>query len=234
MSADAAGNVYAVDLSNSRVMKWAPGASVGVLVAGGNGVGNAINSLDNPTGLFVDPNTYAVWIADKNNNRIVKWSSSAQVMAVYGNGSGSGANQFRNPSGVFVDTSASNTMYVADSANNRIQLWSAGAGSGVTVAGHTGFPGSGLNQLNFPVAVIVDTNGYIYISDSNNYRVMRWAAGSNYGVPIAGNVLLNGIWLSRPGYSTFGISLDPSGGLLVADLSSNRVVKYALSCRKLL
>ena len=34
------GDIFVADYNNHRVVKWAPGATEGVLVAGGNGAGN--------------------------------------------------------------------------------------------------------------------------------------------------------------------------------------------------
>lgn len=213
-------------------MKWAPGATSGVIVAGGNIRSSANNSLDNPIGIFVAPNPVAIWVADSGNNRIAKWSLPSGTVTIYGNGRGSGASQFYLPYGVYVDTTASNTMYVADTGNHRVQKWLPGANSGITVAGQTGVSGNGLNQLNGPLAVVVDTNGYMYISDTNNYRIMRWAPGSNYGLPIAGNVLIQGVWLSRWSSYIHGLNFDSSGALYIADYDNNGILKHAVSCRK--
>ena len=38
-------NIYIADASNNRVVKWAPGSTEGVIVAGGNGGGNDLNQL---------------------------------------------------------------------------------------------------------------------------------------------------------------------------------------------
>ena len=38
------GDLYIGDSQNNRVQKWTPGASSGVTVAGGNGMGSAANS----------------------------------------------------------------------------------------------------------------------------------------------------------------------------------------------
>ena len=43
--------MYIVDDNNERVMKWAPGATEGTVVAGGNGRGSANNQFD---GMFGD------------------------------------------------------------------------------------------------------------------------------------------------------------------------------------
>ena len=45
-------------------------------VAGGNGEGNALNQLDNPYDVHSD-NTGNIYIADRNNSRVVKWEFNA-------------------------------------------------------------------------------------------------------------------------------------------------------------
>ena len=229
---DGAGNIYVSDMTNARVMKWVPGASAGTVVAGGNGAWYGNNSLDYPDGLFVNPSGSYIWIADQNNNRIVRWSIPGAAVLVYGSGRGSAADQFLSPRGVFVDTANSNTIYVADSSNHRIQKWLPNANTGVTVAGQTGVSGSAPNQLNYPVAVIVDSSGNMFISEANNYRVSRWEVGASSGVPIAGNVVINGVTLSRWTDYMSGIALDPSGSLLSVDYDNNRVRKFAMTCGK--
>ncbi|CAF4313720.1 unnamed protein product, partial [Rotaria magnacalcarata] len=55
----------------------------GLTVAGGNGQGNGINQLSNPCGLYVDDDQ-TVYVADRDNHRIVEWKSGAtsgQVVA---------------------------------------------------------------------------------------------------------------------------------------------------------
>ncbi|CAF4451912.1 unnamed protein product, partial [Adineta steineri] len=68
--------------------------------------------------------------------------------------------------------------------NHRIQYWSNGACYGGTVAG-TGTLGTSLSQLYYPVAVIVDVNQYMYITDQFNERILRWLVGSCVGQCIA-------------------------------------------------
>ncbi len=210
-------------------MKWIPGALVGSIVAGGNGGGSGTNQLNLPDGLFLERTTSTVWIADTSNHRIVKWASPSSGVVVCGS-YGSGATQFNYPGGLFVDTSASNTLYVADTNNHRIQKWLSGYTSGTTVAGQTGVSGNGFNQLYFPEAVVVDTNGNIFISDASNNRIMRWAAGSNYGLPVAGGSSSGSLpsLLNAPK----GLRFDSNGDLVTADLNNNRVQMFPISCRE--
>jgi sugar lactone lactonase YvrE len=229
ISVDGSGNVYVVDSGNQRVLKWVPGAVVGLIVAGGNGLGSGANQLNWPNGMFLETASSTIWIADTNNHRIVKWASPSAGVVVCGS-SGSGANQFSYPNSLFVDVTTSNTLYVADTSNHRIQKWLNGASNGTTVAGQTGVPGNGWNQLSNPQAVIVDTNGNIFISDASNNRIMRWAAGSSYGLPVAGGSSSG----SLPNFlnSPQGLRFDSSGSLFTADFYNNRVQMFSISCRK--
>ncbi|BAV06271.1 gliding motility-associated C-terminal domain-containing protein [Filimonas lacunae] len=118
---DADGNVYVCDTDNSRVMKWAPGAVTGVVVAGSNsGSGSDATRLYNPLDVFVDCGGN-MFIADYNNNRIQKWAKGATsgVTVAGGNGRGSASNQLNGPIGVFVDTTGA--IYVSEVGNNRVQ-----------------------------------------------------------------------------------------------------------------
>ncbi len=79
-------------------------------------------------------------------------------------------------------------MYVADAKNNRIQRFLLGNTTGTTVAGQSnGIAGSNSSFLNYPNYVSVDSNGNIYIADSNNDRVQLWYVNSSSGIMIAGN-----------------------------------------------
>ena len=83
---------------------------------------------------------------------------------------------------------SSNTLYIADRGNNRIQKWSMNALSGTTVAAQvTGVPGAGLNTLNQPGCVKVDSSGNMYIAEVYNYRVLFWPSGASSGILVAGN-----------------------------------------------
>ncbi|CAF0828731.1 unnamed protein product [Adineta ricciae] len=52
--------------------------------------------------------------------------------------------------------------------------------NGITVAGGNG-QGSGLHQLDHPMGLFVDKNGFIYVADTHNHRIVRWAVGAKRG-----------------------------------------------------
>jgi VCBS repeat-containing protein len=123
---DSQGNIYVADCYNHRVMKWAPGASEGVLVAGGDqsgydNQGSALNELDYPFDVNLD-NSGNIFIADKENHRIMKWALGATegVAVAGGNGSGSDANRIAQVVSVFVDSKSN--IYAGDGSNNRVQI----------------------------------------------------------------------------------------------------------------
>lgn len=229
MSVDANGSIYILDTDDSKVVKWTPGRSTLTIVAGGNDIGDEINQLDEPYGMFVDPLTTVIWIADTNNHRIVQWTSPLTSVVVCGE-YGSDDDQFINPQDVFVDTSEANTLYVVDTNNHRIQLWRTGATKGTTVAGITSYYGTGLNQLWLPTAVMVDNNRNMFIVDSGNNRILEWPIGSSSGMIIAGHgdEGIDADQLASPNR----IDFDSSGSLYVADTNNHRIQKFAVSCRK--
>ncbi|CAE8601418.1 unnamed protein product [Polarella glacialis] len=73
--------VYVSDTGNDRVLGFAPGATSGILVAGGHGNGDGNAQLSNPSGIWVDNGSlqngvmvYKIYIADTYNHRIMKYS----------------------------------------------------------------------------------------------------------------------------------------------------------------
>ena len=81
----------------------------------------------------------------------------------------------------------SNTLYIADSFNHRVQKYLRDASFGETVAGQkTGLSGTNSSFLSAPRYLAMETNGDIYVSDTNNHRVQLWTSGSTTGVTVAG------------------------------------------------
>ena len=111
---DDSGNLYIADRNNSRIQKWAPGASEGKTVAGDLQKFISGIALDDSGNLY---------IATANNHRIEKWVIGATegTTVAGGNGYGSAADQLYLPNNIIIDNSGN--LYIADSNNNRIQKW---------------------------------------------------------------------------------------------------------------
>ncbi|CAF1307447.1 unnamed protein product [Adineta ricciae] len=222
------GSIHILDSTNARLLRFPRGSSNGTIVAGGNGVGSALNKLNYPFGFFLDPITLYIWIADTTNCRVVKWMSKTNITLVAGGSCGPEADQFLSLYDVFVDTDDSNTIYAVDAGNFRIQQWFQGATNGTTVAGQSGVKGSGLTQLSDPSAVVLEKSKIMYIADAGNNRILRWIIGSNYGSVIVGTDSYGNLptQLYRPQRLRF----DSKGNLYVLDNMNYRVQKFSLIC----
>ncbi|CAF4524822.1 unnamed protein product, partial [Rotaria magnacalcarata] len=90
---------YQLDCCNHRVMKWVEGAKEGIVVAGGQGEGDALTQLYYPLRLFVDT-LGTLYVADSLNHRVMRWTQGDNKQGTViagGNGAGAGANQFNSP-----------------------------------------------------------------------------------------------------------------------------------------
>ena len=98
--------------------------------------------------------------------------------------------------------------------------------TGDTVAGVTGSADVTANRLSMPMSVAVDTSKTLYISDFGNNRVQKFLAGATNGTTVAGNFNgTSGSDLSALD-SPYGIAIDSSHGVYVADASNNRIVYW--------
>ncbi|MDX2306036.1 MAG: hypothetical protein NW226_24715 [Microscillaceae bacterium] len=212
--------------------------------AGGlTGLGTALNTnLASPTGLAMDAEGN-IYVSDLGNNRIRKIDPiRGTIQTVAGNGnfgfSGDGGSALSAslgfPGGVALD--AQGNLYIADQSNNRIRKVDALTGIITTIAGtgDFGFQGDGgpANQANLanPVAVLVDAQGNILVSDLLNNRIRKIDAQTGIITTIAGNGDANysgdgGNALNASLSSPFGLALDTQGNLYIADQNNNRIRK---------
>ncbi len=176
-----------------------------------SGTGNG--QFNSAGGVAVD-SSGNVYVADTNNNRIQKFTSSGAYMTQWGS-SGSGDGQFSNPNGVAVDSSGN--VYVADTYNNRIQKFTS-TGTLITKWGSSGF---GDGQLSNPSGVVVDSLGNIYVADRNNNRIQKFTSTgtliTKWGSSGSGNGQFN--------YPS-GVAVDSSGNVYVADTNNSRIQKF--------
>ena len=162
---DPSGNVYVADTYNHRIQKWTTGATSGITVAGGNGLGDANNQLNNPYGVYVD-DSGNVYVADTKNHRVQKWEPDASegTTIAGGNGPGAAANQLRFPEDLFID--AFGSIYIADTDNARVQKKDAGDSVWNTITG------AGILTQARNVHVSAKTN--VYVSDRYNNRIVKY------------------------------------------------------------
>lgn len=94
------------------------------------------------------------------------------------------------------------------------------------VAG-TSSSGSSLTQLSSPTGIFVDSNGYLYVADGGNYRVMKYAPNNTTGTVVAGVTNSSGTALNQFSTAIRYIYVDQSSNLYVADTYNNRIMRWA-------
>ena len=182
-------------------------------------------------GLFVDINN-TLYCSPENQQQVIKTSldtGSTAFTTAAGTGSpGSAANMLHMPQGIFVDIQMN--LYVADSNNSRIQLFNQGQTNGIPKAGAGA---SGTIGLLFPTDVTLDANGYLFIVDSNQHRIVGSdASGFRCLVGCSGLAGSDAEHLTYPQSMAF----DSYGNIYVTDRFNNRIQQFFLrtnSCGKL-
>jgi len=183
LAVDAAGDLYIVDTNNDRIRV----VNAVTLDITSLSTGNFI--LNAPKGIAVDA-AGDVYIADTGNCRILKVVPSGSITTTtpvagsasgtcdpngdnFGGDGGPATSALLNyPGGVALD--AAGNLYIADTHNQRIRMVSAATGTITTLAGNgiSGYEGDGgpatSAQLSFPLSVVVDPSGNIYIADTQN------------------------------------------------------------------
>ena len=175
------GDLFVSDWNQHAVKRWRKGEigrkREGIIVAGGNGRGNKLNQLNNPTHIFVDREE-TIYVSDKENRRVMKWYKGASegIIVAGGQEQGNNLNQLSYPNGLVVNEVGD--VYVADSGNDRIMCWSAGSKEGRVVIGGNG-EGEGLNQLCGPNGISFDVENNLYVTDLGNNRIQRFRIDRN-------------------------------------------------------
>jgi DNA-binding beta-propeller fold protein YncE len=171
------GALYITDTYNHRVMRYLTDQTSGTLILGGQGAGTNSTQLNIPVGIYFDAFTNSLFIANYGANNIVRWAFNTNTQTVVAgdpNGSnGTSSALFYGPITVTLDPMGN--MYVVDSINHRIQMFLVGQSNGTTIAGMCGTPGTNATLLSFPHWVILDKQLNLYVSDSGNQRVQKFA-----------------------------------------------------------
>ncbi|CAF1314925.1 unnamed protein product [Adineta steineri] len=191
----------------------------GITVAGGNGEGTQSNQLNHPIGMFID-NNKNIFIADRENHRIVKWKCNAKAGQIIagGNGKGDRMDQLNCPTDVVVDQQ-NHSIIIADRDNRRVIQW-----------------------LNKKQQILIDNigcwglamdkHGFLYVSDTVKNEVRRWKMGeyNNEGVIVAGGNG-SGNQLNRLHRPTF-IIVDDDHSIYVSDYYNHRVMKWSKDAKE--
>jgi trimeric autotransporter adhesin len=247
VAVDASGTLYIADTDNSVIRRVAAAGATIATVAGnrayaygGDGGPATSAALSNTHGVALDA-TGNLYIADTDNfviRRVVAAGGSISTIAgnrtigYSGNGGPATSATLAYPNGVAVD--AAGNLYIADTNNHVIRRVAAAGGAISTFAGNhnAGYSGDGgaatSAALNFPAGLAIDAAGNLYIADTSNHVIRRVAVSGtistiagNHSAGYSGN---GGAATSASLNFPFGVALDASGNLYIAD-TSNHVIR---------
>jgi len=208
-----------INRNKPALLRW---NSDGVTVAGVNSTaGSAANLLSSPYDLVVDW-SYSLFVADRANNRIQKFSrgsSNATTVAGRADGvAGSTDTTLTEPTSLLVDDHGN--IHVSDMANSRVMFWKKDAIQGTIAAG---------NQLYWPHGLQYDRQSNIlFVSDFGYNRIMKYFYNNSTGIRVAGN---NSCGLSETQLcQPVGLFFDQSSNsLLIANYGKNNIVRWVLN-----
>ena len=154
--------------------------------------GSENGELDIPVSLAVD-GSGNVWVAEQENNRVQKFSSSGTFLAAYSS-LGTGSTALKAPKGIAIDSKGD--VWISDTGNHRIvELSSSGSliqafGYGVangeakaetcTSGCQVGISGSGNGQLEAPQSLAIDSKGNVWVAETGNDRVQEFNEKGEY------------------------------------------------------
>ena len=155
-----------------------------------------------------------------------------------GDGGQAGCAELKSPYGIVLD--AAGNVYIADRGNDVIRKVTLSTGIISTIAGkgsesYSGDGGPATSaEFNWPTGIALDGSGNIYIADHTNNRIRKISSSTGIITTIAGNGTAGFSGDGGPAtdaklYWPFGIALDSSGNIYIADQVNFRIRKLTIS-----
>jgi trimeric autotransporter adhesin len=206
----------------------------------GDGGPAASAMLNGPQFVAVDASGN-VYLTDTSNNRIrMVTKSTGIITTVAGDGTSDNVGEgglatsasLKYPRGVAVD--ALGNIYIADPGNGRIRLVTKSTGIITTVAGDgtSGYKGDGgpatSASFSYTAGIVVDASGNIYIADTYNHRIRMVTKSTGMVNTVAGDGTMGfrgegGLATSASLYGPYGVAVDVSGNIYIADAQNYRI-----------
>ncbi|MBI5030660.1 MAG: cadherin-like beta sandwich domain-containing protein [Chloroflexi bacterium] len=259
---DSSGRLWVSDTGNNRVLRFdgasskASGANADAVLGQADFVsgnwGFGASRLSGPRGLAVDSRG-RLWVVDQGNGRVLRFDNAASKAngasadGVLGQadftaiGGGLGQNRLNQPMGIAMTSSG--TLFVADFSNNRVVRFDnaaskANGANADAVLGQADFASNTgattQNGMRQPFGAACDNQGHLYVSDTNNHRILIFnnATTMTNGAN-ANNVLgtadftsqIGGLGASGLYFPAQIFADDAAGALWVADAWNHRVLR---------
>lgn len=148
------------------------------MVAGTGSSGSALNQFDDPACIEIDAND-TMYICDHHNYRVQMWIKGATtgVTIIDTNG-------VDHPEALTFDKNK--FLYLTGHGEERVIRYTPNFSTFTTVAGIAGSVSSALTHLDSPLGMDLDNNLNLYIADTKNERVVRWAPNATSGTVVIG------------------------------------------------
>jgi RHS repeat-associated protein len=239
VAVDSAGNTWAVDKGNNRIVEY---NEVGEFLREAGGSGSTGGKLSSPSAIAID-SSGNLDVTDTANNRVAQFSSSGAFIEVVGTNvnktkvesggttleknrctaasgntcqagaTGSGEGQIAEPIGIA--TTGGTNFFVVERANNRVEKLSPQA----EVLAKFGETGAGNGQLKEPAGIAF--HGFLlWVADTGNNRMEAFTTSYAYSRQFAGQGTNK---ISKP----VDVDTDESGNVWVAEQENNRVQKFS-------
>jgi serine/threonine protein kinase, bacterial len=197
-----------------------------------DGTGTAAG-FNYPIGIAADASGN-LYVGDQLNEKVRKITPAGVVTTLAGNGTPASADgtgnsaTFYYPTGVTVDPSGN--IYVTDLGGNTIRkVTSTGVVTTVAGDGGSGSANGAAATATFrsPTGVAIDKSGNLYIADAANNMIRMITPGGIVST-LAGSGpqgSADGTGAAASFYYPYGIAIDASGNLYVADARNNKIRK---------
>ncbi len=177
LAADSKGGLYVAD--SRCILYYPPGSTTASRIYKQRGKSLALDTANN------------LYVVDTEENRVLVFPAGSTVPArVYGNKEkksnpadcGVGPDLLCRPSGIAIDRK--NNVFVADTGNNRVLYYTAGSTTATYVYGQHGSMTTKVavfgqekdgDTLSGPKGLALDKAGNLYVADSGNSRILKYA-----------------------------------------------------------
>jgi sugar lactone lactonase YvrE len=235
ITVDFLGNVYYTD-DCSKIFKITPSGVFSTFAGTTQGFadGTTTPKFNCPRGITFD-GSGNLYVADQNNNRIRKITSSGVVTTLAGSGTIGSADgigisaQFSKPQDIAID--GSGNLYIGGGTSLKIRkITPSGVVSTLAGMGPVGSAdGNGNNAtFNFPSGVAIDALGNLYVADVSNHKIRKVIPNLSASIGYSGSPFCKTLTLSQPVSltgtgtytggtftSTSGLSLNSSTGAII-------------------
>ena len=161
-----------------------------------NSSGSGDAQFYHPTAIAIQGD--AIYVADGNNNRIQKLTTSGEFLSKFGE-SGSGNGQLSNPRGICIDPDGQ--VYVSEYSNNRISVFKADGTFDRHITG----------DLSNPWGVAFDPSGNLHVANYNKNSIVVFTPEDKEVTTYGSGII------QRPS----GIAIDPEGYVFISEYRSS-------------